>query len=207
MVLVIIILTAVASIVTFNNRAQQEKMLFVPYCMDDPKQWYRFVSHGLIHADWSHLIFNMISLHFAGMSAERWIVMIKGEELGSLYFIALYVLGMIAASIPSFIKNRTNPGYRSLGASGAVAAVLFFFIPFEPLAGINILFIPFSIPAWIFGILYLVSEYYLDKRQHGHVAHDAHFFGALFGLLFAVIIHPPVLGSFIDQIKQALGAL
>ncbi|MES2629959.1 MAG: rhomboid family intramembrane serine protease [Bacteroidota bacterium] len=203
---IIITITAVVSILGFRSEEQLGKLLFAPYYMEEPRQWYRFITHGFVHADWSHLIFNMMSLYFAGEIAEDVILQVKGPELGRVWFITLYILGILVSSIPSYIRNRNNPDYRSLGASGAVSSVIFFFIMFFPLAKINIMFIPIGIPAWIFGILYLVYEYYMDKRQYGRIAHDAHFFGALFGIVFAIVIYPKVIIEFIFQVKGALGA-
>ncbi len=204
MTLIIIIITAVISVLCFQNHNQLSKLLFVPYYMSEPKQWYRIITHGFVHADWTHLIFNMLSLYFAGQGAEYAIKMVKGESMANFYFIVLYLLGMIVACLPSFQKHRNNPGYRSLGASGAVAAVLFFFILFFPTQKFYMFMLPIPIPAWIYGLIYLVTEYYLDKRQNGHIAHDAHFFGAIFGILFAVVLYPNVLLLFVDQIRESL---
>ncbi len=200
MVLIIVIITALVSIMCFNNRDQQDKLIFFPYYMDDPKQWYRFISHGFIHADWPHLIFNMISLYFVGDWAVAVCVHYKGPDIGPFYFIALYLLGMIVAALPSYVKHKHNSYYRSLGASGAVAAVMFFFIMYFPLEKIY-----WGIPAWLFGIIYLASEYYLDKRQGTGIAHDAHFFGAVFGIIFSIIVHPAVVTDFLELIQGALG--
>lgn len=203
MTIIIIGITALLSISAFSNRDQMEKLLFVPYYMDDTKQWYRFVSHGFVHADWSHLIFNMMSLYFFGGLVQQIISMHMGPKMDDTVFVALYLLGMIAAAMPSYLKHRNNIQYRSLGASGAVAAVIFFSIMFVPLNKIYLMFIPIGIPAWIFGILYLATEYYLDKKQYGRVAHDAHFWGSVFGIIYAVVIYPGVLKEFVTQIASS----
>lgn len=204
MIFVIIIITALVSILALQNRAQLDRLLFWPYHMDDSRQWYRFISHGFVHADWIHLFFNMFVLFTFGSQAELLFVAIKGEQTGRLYFITFYIGALIAASTPSYIRNRQNPNYRSLGASGAVASVLFFFILFYPLEKLSLMFLPIPIPAFIFGILYLVYEYVMDKRQNTGVAHDAHFWGALFGILFAIVFYPEVIGLFVGQIRTFL---
>jgi len=202
MVIVLIIITSLVSIMALQNRDQMDKMIFWPYYMDNSRQWYRFITHGFIHADWIHLFFNMFVLFTFGSHAEQLFVAIKGEQTGRIYFITFYLAALVAASTPSYLRNRHNPNYRSLGASGAVASVLFFFILFYPLEKLSLMFLPIPIPAFIFGSLYLVYEYVMDKRQNTGVAHDAHFWGALFGVLFAVVMYPEVLVMFVQQISS-----
>lgn len=204
MVVHIIVATATVSLYCMNNRERLERFLFVPSQMQDPKQWYRFITHGFIHADLPHLIFNMLSLYFMGNSAEYIFIFQKGPGLGKIYFVLFYLSTMIIASLPSWYKHRNNPGYRSLGASGAVAGVLFFTIMFMPVATLEFMILPIRMWAWVYGVIYLVSEYYLDKRQYGRVAHDVHFWGAVFGIGFAVFFYPQVLPDFFNQIAGVL---
>ena len=204
MVIVIMVITALVSIWALQDRNQLDKLIFYPFHMDDSRQWYRFITHGFIHADWIHLFFNMFVLFTFGSHAEELFKVIKGNQLGQLYFVTFYLAALVAASTPSYLRNRHNPNYRSLGASGAVASVLFFFILFYPLEKLSLMFLPIPIPAFIFGALYLVYEYVMDKRQNTGVAHDAHFWGALFGILFAIVLYPGVIGLFIQQIRVFL---
>ncbi len=202
MVIFIIVITIALSLLAFRDARLFDKWLFLPYRLDDTSQWYRFISHGFIHADWMHLALNMFVFYSFGNSVQAQITAIKGPGIDQLYFGSLYIIGMVVAAMPAYIKHRHNPNYRSLGASGAVAAVLFFFILFNPLQKIIFLFLPIPIPAFVFGILYLVYEYYMDKRQNTGVAHDAHFWGALFGVVFAIVVYPPVVSHFISQIAE-----
>ncbi len=190
--------------VMFNQPELFHKYMLEPYRVKHNKEWYRVISHGFIHADWSHLIFNMMTLYFAGQTSEKILVQIFSETGAVVAFVLIYLLGMVIAALPALIKHGENPSYRSLGASGAVATMLFFFIMFYPLAKINIFFIPIDIPAWLFGVLYLAAEYYLDKKQQGNVAHDAHFTGALFGIVAAIVVFPNVASAFVNQIVMAI---
>ena len=146
-----------------------------------------------------HLFFNMFSLYFFGITIEQIFGVVFGSA-GSLYFITLYILGIIVSDIPSFLKHRNNPGYNALGASGGVAAVIFASIIFQPLANIYIYFVP--VPGFILGIGYLIFSWYQGRKANDNVNHDAHLYGALFGFLFCAILYPPSLPYFVEQIKN-----
>jgi len=194
--IIIIIITAVVSIISFNNSQLLSKLILWPKRMDNPAEYYRFVTSGLIHADWMHLIFNMITLFAFGELVEAYFAM-----LGAGYaYLLLYVLGIVVASVPSFLKNRNNSYYRSLGASGGVAAVLFSSVYFNPWSKIYLMFIPVGIPAIIFAVLYLIYCAYMDKRGGDNINHGAHFWGSVFGFLFTLIIDPTHGQIFIRQI-------
>jgi membrane associated rhomboid family serine protease len=162
------------------------------------QQYYRFITSGFIHADHVHLFFNMFSLYFFGTTIE-YIFGIVFESSGTLYFIALYILGIIVSDIPSYMKHRNNPGYNALGASGGVASVIFASIIFQPLANIYIYFIP--VPGFILGIAYIFFSWYQGKKANDNVNHDAHLYGAVFGVLFCAVLYPQSLPQFIEQIK------
>ncbi len=179
--LITVILTVAISIAAFNNENLVNKLILWPRYMNDPQEYYRLLTSGFIHADWNHLIFNMVSLYFIGSSAES----ILGMD-----FLTLYLTGIIISSLPSFLKHRNNSYYRSLGASGGVAAIMFFFIYFAPWSKLYIIFLPIGIPAILFGVLYLVYEAYMAKKGGGTMNHDAHFWGAVYGLIYALIIDP-----------------
>lgn len=187
-VTVIIIVTVLLSIRAFNNSEIKYKWVFYPYKLKREKEWYRTLTHMFIHADYVHLFFNMFVLFSFGQLMETEFVGSYGK-LGHVHFILLYLLGGFAAGIWPFARNADNPNYMSLGASGAVSAVLFASILWYPQGGIYIMFIPVEIPAWLFGILYLFFEYYMSKRGNSGIAHDAHFGGAIFGLLYVLIIN------------------
>jgi membrane associated rhomboid family serine protease len=191
--LVVVAVTAIVSIATFSNQDLENKLILWPRYMDSPKEYYRLLTSGFIHADWNHLIFNMLSLYFIGQYAEMML---------GVGFINLYLTGIIVASLPSFLKNRNNSYYRSLGASGGVSAVMFFFIYFFPWSRLNIMFIPFGIPSIIFGVLYLAYEAYMSKKGGGNVNHDAHFWGAIYGVLYAVVTDPTHGLSFVNEMMH-----
>ncbi len=191
--IIVVAITALVSILGFSNEALINKLILWPRIMHSPTEYYRLLTSGFIHADWNHLLFNMMTLYFMGGVAE--------SMLGS-GFITLYTTGIIVASLPSFLKNKNNSYYRSLGASGGVASIIFFFIYFYPWGKISIMFIPIGIPAILFGALYLMYEAYMAKRGQGNVNHDAHFWGSVYGLLYAMIIDPTHGLSFINAISN-----
>ncbi len=181
--IIFIAITALISFAAFNNETIYNKLILWPRAMhNNPAEYYRLLSSGFIHADWNHLIFNMFTLWFCGSAVEGTLTLIS--------FSTLYLTGIVVASLPSFLKNRNNNYYRSLGASGGVSSILFFFIYCEPWSSLRIMFIPINIPSIVFGGLYLAYEAYMAKRGTGNVNHDAHFFGALYGLSFALLLDP-----------------
>jgi len=189
----IVIITVLISMAAFNNETIINKLILWPRYMDSPQEYYRLLSSGFIHADWNHLIFNMFSLYFIGQSAE----MLLGGG-----FVTLYLTGIIVSSLPSFLKNRNNSYYRSLGASGGVSSVLFLVIYFFPWAKITLFIIPIPMPCILYGVLYLLFEAYMAKRGQGNVNHDAHFWGAVYGLIYAVVIDPTHGLSFINELTH-----
>jgi membrane associated rhomboid family serine protease len=186
---IIIIVTVGVSLMAFNNRAMMEKMLYIPYDCKHNNNYSRIFSHILIHADWGHLIFNMMSLYFLGDFLLYSFVFEYGEAMGQFHFLVLYLLGALFATLIPYVRNQDNPNYRSLGASGAVSSVIFAAILWNPTMEIGLLFIPFAIPAYIFGPLYLLYEFYADKKGTTGIAHDAHIGGAIFGVGYILIIN------------------
>ena len=182
-----------------------EQFIFYPPAVHRG-QIYRFFSHGLIHADWGHLIFNMISLYLLGEAVELKFVEAFGR-LGKLVYLGMYVLALAASEIPSYLKHKDSYHYRSLGASGAVSAVIFAGILFFPLAKLGLFFIPIFIAGFLFGIVYLLVSGWLDRRGGGNINHSAHIFGALFGVGFTIIACQafsdyPVLSKFVNAIQN-----
>ena len=188
-----IAVTSVISILAFSNNTLIDKLILWPRRMDSPEEYYRLLTAGFIHADWNHLLFNMFTLYFIGVYAE--------SMLGFGFF-TLYLTGIIVSSLPSFLKNRNNSYYRSLGASGGVSAVVFFFIYFQPWNTIRIMFLPIDIYCIVFGGLYLASEIYMSKRGGGNVNHDAHIWGAVYGFAYAILIDPSHGIDFINTITH-----
>ena len=147
-----------------------------------------------------HLLWNMLSFYFFGTAIEREFDAIFGQA-GSLYFIALYVLAIIASDIPTYFKHKDNVAYNSLGASGGVSAVIFAFIIFEPLADICLYF-ALCMPGFILGALYIIFSWYQGRRSNDNINHDAHLYGALFGFIFCIVVAPSSIGNFFEQIKN-----
>lgn len=204
--IIIIIITVLVSIAGFRSAKVIDDLIFYPPAITEKKQYYRFITCGFIHADISHLFFNMYAFYLFGNITEEIFLAIFGDY-GKLLYIIMYVLALIACLIPSFQKNRNNPNYKSLGASGAVSAVVFAYIMFNPLAGVGLIFIPVFIPGFLFGIIYLVVSYFLDRKGSGSINHSAHIWGALFGIIFLIVTSKlfsdyPVLDHFINSVKN-----
>lgn len=196
--LIIIILTVIASFYAWNNPQVQHKWIFSPYLVHRNNEYHRFVTSGFIHADQMHLLFNMFTLYFFGELIEAVYQHYFGG-LGLALFVLLYIAGIIISDIPTFIKHKGDPGYRALGASGGVAAVVFSSIMFFPLNKIYI-FGLIGIEGFILGALYIIYSYFQGKKMADNINHDAHLYGAGFGILFSIIIDPSVIGRFVDQV-------
>lgn len=182
----IIILTAVISFTAFSNQKIVNDLIFDPPAISQRNQWYRFITCGFIHADIPHLAFNMLSLYFFGGFVEEEFRIFFGK-MGSLLYIAMYLLALVACLLPTYAKHKDNYYYRSLGASGAVSAVVFAGILLSPLARLYLMFIPIGIPGFIFGPVYLIVSAYLANKGHDHINHSAHIWGSLFGVAFVII--------------------
>lgn len=202
MSLVIIILIATIAVSWQANQdvRLKERFLFVPYLMKHDREYYRIFSHIFIHADIMHLAFNMLSLYSLGYMLESQLEINFGYTSGLVHFALLYFAGGIFSSFYSYIKNQDNPSYRSLGASGAVSAVIFAAIIWNPNLPLMFMFIPVPIPAYLFGIIYLAIEYFALRRGGTGIAHDAHIGGALFGVIYMIILDIYKVKQFFDLI-------
>lgn len=203
--LIIIIVTVIISIFAFRSHRLKDDLIFYPSAITDKNQFYRFISYGFIHADIPHLFFNMYALYLFGEACENSFIAIFGNY-GKTFYVLMYFLALIACVIPDFLKYKRNSGYRSLGASGAVSAVVFAYILFKPLQGIGLLFIPIFIPGFLFGIIFIIASYMLGKKGGTAVNHSAHIWGALFGVVFLLIFSGlfstyPLLDNFISSVK------
>lgn len=201
--LIIIIITALVSVGGFNNRKIIDDLIFYGPAVSRQGQVYRFFSCGLIHADWSHLIFNMLSLYFLGPYVEQGFEALFGS-MGRWIFVLLYVSALAVSLLPTYNKHKDNYYYRSLGASGAVSAVIFAGLMLVPTMELYIFFIPIPIPGFIFGPLYLLISAYMDRQGGDNINHSAHIWGALYGLAFVIMssyaVGYPVVQNAIDQI-------
>ena len=194
--LILIAATVLVSWLAFNNARLLERLILWPPAIDRQKQYDRLVTHGFIHADWQHLLFNMITLYFFGSQVERWFV----PYIGQVGFALFYLSAILVAILPTYLRHRHDPRYRSLGASGAVAAVLFSFILVEPWAMLLVFFVP--VPAIVFAVLYTGYSIYMDRARKDNVNHSAHLWGAAYGIVFLIAIAPKVVPMFLEKIAN-----
>ena len=190
--------TALISYMAFQNTNLMEKLRFNAVKIIHGKEYYRLVTHAFIHANWSHLIVNMLVLYFFGPVIESYFGYYFGIKANMLY-ILLYFGGILASNIWSIIKHRNDYYYNAVGASGAVSAVLFAFIFFDPLQKILIFFV-LPLPGILFAVVYLAYSYQMSKRSNDNIAHDAHFLGALFGFIFPILLKPDLFETFINKL-------
>ncbi|MEL6560093.1 MAG: rhomboid family intramembrane serine protease [Bacteroidota bacterium] len=196
---VIIIITSLISYRAFNNRALQAKLIHNPYSVKHRKEYYRLLTSGFIHANFTHLIFNMLTFFFFGPVVENILAEEYGVVTGGVVFVLFYLISIVVSDLSSVIKFGDSPGYNSLGASGAVSAILFYSILFFPLRKLYLYFL-IPIPGFILGALYLIYSYYEGKRMADNINHNAHLYGAIAGIAFAVITDPGVVISFFQKI-------
>ena len=187
----IFVITIITTIMAFNNENLLNNLILHPYSVYRKKKVYTVITSGLIHGDWMHLLFNMFSYYFFAFTLER--------MMGHWQFGLLYVVSLILSDVPTIFKHKNDWGYRCLGASGAVSAVIFAFILYHPAVKMIIMPIPFGIPAIIFGPLYLLYCHYSSKHARDNVNHDAHLYGALSGLIITIILYPPIVTEFITN--------
>lgn len=199
---IIIGITLVISYLAFNDTALFHRYLFNPYIINHQRQWYRFFSHAFIHANYLHLLFNIYTLYLFGQIMEPVFRELFGAAKGTFYYALLYVGAIMISSFPSFEKHKENMHYNAVGASGAVSAVVFAYILINPAGGIGFLFLPFYIPCFLFGALYLIYSWQMAKRGADNIGHDAHFWGAVFGIIFTVALKFQLLGLFVEQVKD-----
>lgn len=183
----IIILTSLISYQAFRDYNIADKLIFQPAAVRDG-EWYRLLTYGLLHADFTHLIFNMFTFYLFGRTIETYFKAFLGFTPGSIAFIMLYVGGLLFSILPTYIKQKDNYYYKGLGASGAVSAVVFAYILINPMNFMGILFIPIMLPAFLFGFIFVFISMYLDKNQVGGINHSAHVTGGLFGVILTAVV-------------------
>lgn len=196
-------MTGIISYQAFNNPAMRDRLLFHPYSVKQNGEYYRFLSHGFVHGNWSHLLINLFVLYQFGEVAE--IIFVKyifGEAFGRIVFLLFYVSAIIIAAVPSYFKHQDHSYYGSLGASGATSALVFIYILLDPWQW----FIFPPLPAIILAVAYLWYSSYMSKRGGDNIAHDAHLYGAVYGLIFALgsfaLFSPELLENFLIRLMQ-----
>jgi membrane associated rhomboid family serine protease len=182
----ILAITCVVSFMAFSNQKITDDLIFYPPAITNRNQWYRFVTCGLIHADMMHLAFNMYSFYLFGRMVEEAFTHIFGYK-GKMLYLLLYVIALVVCLLPTYLQNKDNYHYRSLGASGAVSAVIFAGILIYPTMKIGLFLIPIGVPGFVFGPLFLIVSAYLAKKGHGSINHSAHIWGGIFGVVFLII--------------------
>jgi membrane associated rhomboid family serine protease len=199
---IIIGITTAVSYMAFQKTGLMEKLQFNAAQIIHQKQYYRLVSHAFIHVSWTHLLVNMLVLFFFGRNVESYFEYFFGNR-AVLYFLLLYLGGMLISNVWSLIKHQNDYYYNAVGASGAVSAVLFSFIFLDPLEMLY-LFAIIPVPGILFAVGYLLYSYQMGKYKRDNVAHDAHFLGAVFGFVFPIILQPGLFDRFIDQLFSFL---
>lgn len=203
--MLLIVANGIFSVMAFSNQQLFDKYKFNPYMVYHRKEWWRVFTGAFLHADWMHLAFNMFALYSFGRVVEGGILRPLFNDTAPLIYLGLYFGGLIFADIYSFEKHKHDVFYNSVGASGAVSAVVFLCIAFFPTAKMGLIFLPIMIPGYIFAVLYLIYSFYAGRKGADNVNHSAHISGSIFGLLYAVIIYRDVVPEFINQIKFSLG--
>lgn len=200
--LLIIIVTVGVSLYALSNPNMLYSWMMNPKAIDRNREYHRFVTSGFVHADFMHLFFNMFTLYSFGDFIEQVFIQKFDNDprLGSVAYVIFYVVAIVVSDLSTFFKHRKDGNYNSLGASGAVSAVIFGAILFIPTAKLAVFFIP--MPAFIFAILYLAFTYYEMKRGNGYINHSAHWWGAIFGVVVMIAMYPEVVPSFINQIAN-----
>lgn len=192
---IIIGITVLVSFAAWNNPDLMRKFIMNPYAVERRGEYQRFLTSGFIHQDHMHLLFNMITLYSFGSLLEQLFSIFFGS-VGGVYYVILYLLAIVVSEIPTYFKNKSNARYNSLGASGGVSAIVFAVILFQPLVKIYLM------PGFILGALYIIYSYFQAKKAGDGINHDAHLFGAIFGIVFCIILYPPVLQLFFEQISS-----
>ena len=192
--LILIAVTVLVTWLAFNNPRLLDRLILWPPAIDRNHQYDRLLTHGFIHADWQHLLFNMITLFFFGRFAEQ----VISSMIGPVGFVLFYLSAIVIAILPTYLRHRHDVQYRSLGASGAVSAVLFAFILVQPWSLIFVFFLP--VPAIVYAVLYIGYSIWMDRQGTDNVNHSAHLWGAGYGVLFTLMMEPRAAGAFVERL-------
>ena len=202
MTYILIAFTALISITAFRNQEWFSKLQFNAYQVYHRKEVHRLLTHGFLHANWTHLLVNMLVLYFFGPIVEQLMKHYLSDAMQAwsmLIYLFFYCAAIIVATLLSLYKNKDNVWYNSVGASGAVSAVIFFYIFFNPWEKIYFYGI-LPVPGIVMGVLYLIYGHYMSRRGTDNVNHDAHIVGALFGFVFPLFINYHLISVFVNKL-------
>src|SRR5690606_25900658 len=188
--LILIAVTVLVSWLAFDRPKLLDRLILWPPAIDRQKQYDRLLTHGFVHADWQHLLFNMITLFFFGRIAEQ----VIGSMIGPIGFLLFYLSAIVIAILPTYLQHRHDARYRSLGASGAVSAELFAFLWVQPWSLIFVFFLP--VPAIVYGAFFVGYSIWMDRQGTDNTNHSAHLSGAIYGVLFMLLMEPRIAGVF-----------
>jgi membrane associated rhomboid family serine protease len=197
--LIIIIFTSLISLQGFSKYAFIDVLKHAPFREWHHKEYYRLLTSGFVHADWTHLLVNMFVLYSFGEFIESYIYASFGPSAGRLIFLGMYLLNIIFANLLTFYKHKDNPSFSSIGASGAVSGIIFIFIMLRPWSTLNLFFF-IPLPAIVVGIGYLVYSTWAAGKEHGRVDHLAHFAGAIAGMMMIILLKKEIITEFFQRL-------
>lgn len=194
--LALIAVTVIVSWQAWQQPRLLDRLILWPPAIDRHRQYDRLLTHGFIHADWGHLLFNMITLYSFGSTMERYFA----DRITSVGYLLFYLSAVVVAILPTYMRHKHDAHYRSLGASGAVSAVLFAFILLSPWSSIYVFLIPIGIPAIVYAVLYVAYSIWMDRRGGDNINHSAHLWGGLYGVMFTLLQDPGQAGRFLQRL-------
>lgn len=201
--LIILVVTIIATISAWRNPQLTARFIFNPFFILRRKEYHRLFTSGFLHSNYMHLIFNMYAFYLFGKNLEFWFIRHYGKMGGSLLFALLYCLMLVFAEVWPLIKYRRNDAYQALGASGGVSGVVFAMILLAPTQGIGLLFVPgVFMPGFLLGSMYLVYSFWAAQNRDDNIGHEAHFSGAVSGVVFMLLLQPELALEFVDKFRS-----
>lgn len=201
---VIIALTCLVSYMCFQDHSAFTQLKHHPYSEHHDKQYYRLLTSGFLHGSFMHLLLNMYVLYEFGSVVEQLYTSSLGAGIGRAAFVLMYLVTIIAANMATHFKYRDYSGYAAIGASGVVSGILFSYVIFYPWSWLGIMFVV-PCPAIVFAVLYLVYSSWASKNSNDNIGHDAHFYGAIFGMIFTFFLMPDQIGEFVERVLDFRG--